>query len=182
LSDDYEGQETKHNKRGNEVMNGTPKNEQETNETDRENRLFAVGCARLVQHLMIDKRSLDALSVAERFANGSASKEELGVARDAARRAAWDAIRDSTRAEAWAENRVAVRDAAGVVGLFAALDVARDSSHASVLVAKRAAACTAAFNTTRDSSMTAANDSACSVKKINLLEQTEAYILRPMGP
>ena len=33
---------------------------------DREWRLFAVWCARQVQHLMTDQRSLDALDVAER--------------------------------------------------------------------------------------------------------------------
>lgn len=44
---------------------------------DREVRLFAVWCARQVQHLMKDKRSLDALDVAERFANGEATKGKL---------------------------------------------------------------------------------------------------------
>jgi len=41
---------------------------------DREIRLYAVWCARQVQHLMTDKRSLDAIDVAERFANGLALK------------------------------------------------------------------------------------------------------------
>ena len=62
---------------------------------DRDIRLYAVWCARQVQHLMTDQRSLDALDVAERFANGQATEEELGAARDAAwaatRAAAWDA-------------------------------------------------------------------------------------------
>ena len=34
-------------------------------------RLFAVACARQVQHLMTDPRSIAALDVAERFANGA---------------------------------------------------------------------------------------------------------------
>ena len=55
--------------------------------TDKELRLIAVKCARQVQHLMKDKRSTDALDVAERFANGEATQEELTAARDAA----WDA-------------------------------------------------------------------------------------------
>ena len=38
-------------------------------EYNREWRLFAVSCARQVQHLMIDPRSITALDVAERFAN-----------------------------------------------------------------------------------------------------------------
>ena len=51
---------------------------------DKELRLYAVWCARQVQHLMTDKRSLDALDVAERFANGEATQEELNIARFAA--------------------------------------------------------------------------------------------------
>ena len=46
--------------------------------------LFAVWCARQVQHLMTDKRSIDALDVAERFASGQATSDELDAARAAA--------------------------------------------------------------------------------------------------
>ena len=44
---------------------------------DKEIRLFAVWCARQVQHLMKDQRSLAALDVAERYANGEATEAEL---------------------------------------------------------------------------------------------------------
>jgi len=44
---------------------------------DKEKRLYAVWCARQVQHLMTDERSIKALDVAERYANGEASDEEL---------------------------------------------------------------------------------------------------------
>jgi len=93
-------------------------------EYDREWRLFAVWCARQVQHLMTDKRSIEALDVAERFANGSATTQELAAARDAAgaaaRDAAWDAAReaaeaaagDAARAAAWAAAEAAAGDAA----------------------------------------------------------------------
>ena len=52
--------------------------------TDRELRLIAVKCARRVQHLMTDQISINALDVAERYANGEATYEELTAARDAA--------------------------------------------------------------------------------------------------
>ena len=58
---------------------------------DKEIRLYAVWCAQQVQHLMKDPRSIDALDVAERFANGTASNEELAAAWDAAGAAARDA-------------------------------------------------------------------------------------------
>jgi hypothetical protein len=58
--------------------------------SDKQLRLFAVRCARRVQHLMTDPRSIAALDVAERHANRQATDEELKVARDAAN-AAWAA-------------------------------------------------------------------------------------------
>ena len=79
---------------------------------EREIRLFGVWCARQVQHLMTDPRSIAALDVSERFANGNATKDELDAARDAAWGAAWgardaasDAARDAARDAAWAAAR-----------------------------------------------------------------------------
>lgn len=86
---------------------------------EREMRLYAVWCARRVQHLMTDPRSLAALDVAERHANGEATDEELDAAWAAARKAAgkeagkaamaaalvatvWDAAWDAAMAAAWA--------------------------------------------------------------------------------
>jgi len=64
---------------------------------DKSARLFACWCARQVWHLMTDKRSRNAVEVAERHANGEATDEELAAAWaaawDAARDAAWDAAR-----------------------------------------------------------------------------------------
>ena len=57
---------------------------------EREWRLFAVWCARRVECLMKDQRSRDALDVAERFANGHATNDELDAAGAAAGDAAWD--------------------------------------------------------------------------------------------
>jgi hypothetical protein len=93
-------------------------NNSENDVTDKQLRLIAVDCARQVQHLMTDQRSINALDVAERYANGEATYEELAAARDAAwaaraaaRDAAWAA-----RAAAWAAGAAAgdaARDAAG---------------------------------------------------------------------
>jgi len=47
---------------------------------DRLWRLYAVLCVRQVQHLMTDDRSIAALDVAERFANGDATAAELAAA------------------------------------------------------------------------------------------------------
>jgi hypothetical protein len=55
---------------------------------DREIRLYAVDCACRVQHLMKDRRSINALDVAERYANGEATDKELKAGYEAAR-AAW---------------------------------------------------------------------------------------------
>ena len=94
---------------------------------DRTLRLFAVWCARNTPlpdgrktgDLITDPRSLAALDVAERFANGQASRDEL----DAARIAAWDAARDAARIAA----RDAARDA-WAAAWAAAWDAARDAA------------------------------------------------------
>lgn len=54
-------------------------------------RLFAVWCARQVQHFMIDPRSVKALDVAELHAIGQATDSDLAAAGDAAGDAAWAA-------------------------------------------------------------------------------------------
>lgn len=75
-------------------------------------RMFAVRCARKVEHLMTDQRSRDALDVAERHANGQATDEELAAARDAADAAARDEELPAAWAAAYAAARDAARDAA----------------------------------------------------------------------
>ena len=113
----------------------------------REHRLFAVACARRVEHLNPDPRVKNATDVAERYANGQATDEELrtawfaawaawaaGDARDAAptarnaAQAAWAATRDATWASgdaalaaAWASG-----DAAGEAAWAAAWDAERE--------------------------------------------------------
>lgn len=110
----------------------------------REKRLYAVWCARQVQSQMEDQRSLTALDVAERHANGAASSDELDAAWAAAGKAAWaawgtsaawnaaeaaaasaaeDAAEAAAEAAAWAA-WAAAKAAAGAAGA-AAKDIAR---------------------------------------------------------
>ena len=96
---------------------------------DREIRLYAVWCARQVQHLLKDQRSLDALDIVERYANGEATEAELAAAGDDARDAARAAVRAARAVEC------------DVAGTSAACAAAWDAE-----AAARASACTAAAN------------------------------------
>jgi hypothetical protein len=97
-------------------------NNSENDVTDKQLRLIAVDCARQVQHLMTDQRSINALDVAERYANGEATYEELA----AARAAAWAAARDAAWAAAGAAGDAAW--AAAWAARAAAGDAARDAA------------------------------------------------------
>jgi len=112
---------------------------------EREKRLFAVWCARQVQRLITDPRSLAALDVVEQFANGQASLEELAAAatwaadaREAARDAAWAAA----NAAAWAAAANAADAAAWAAANAAAANAAARASQTQEL--KRVLACTEA--------------------------------------
>ena len=74
-------------------------------------RRYAVWCARQVQHLITDPRSLAALDVAERHAAGQASNEELSAACSRACSAAWGAAESAAwsaaRSAAWSAARSA---------------------------------------------------------------------------
>lgn len=95
-------------------------------EHDREWRLYAVWCARQVQHLMTDPRSFAALDVAERFANGQATNEELTDAWVSAGSAAVDA----TRVSAVAAARATARDSAGIAAWDSAWYAPRSAQEA----------------------------------------------------
>ena len=102
-------------------------------------RLYAVWCARQVQRLITDPRSLNALDVAERYANGQATDEELSAAEAAAKEAwvatfdAGAAAEDAARAAARAARAVAF-DAGVAAGdadaAQAAGDAAREAARA----------------------------------------------------
>ena len=78
---------------------------------EREMRLFAVKCVRSLQHEISDRRSLDALDVAEAYANGLATVAQLRRARDDARLALLDLHLDSCSRAEYTAMRAAVRAA-----------------------------------------------------------------------
>jgi hypothetical protein len=110
-------------------------------ELDNQWRLFAVWCARQVQHLMTDPRSVKALDVAELHAVGQATDDDLA--------AAWDAARAATRAAAWDAARAAAWDAAGAAARAATRAAAWDAAGAAAWDAARAAAGAAARDAAR---------------------------------
>jgi hypothetical protein len=120
--------------------------------SDKLMRLFAVWCARQVQHLTNDERSARAIDTAEAFAHGNATQEDLAAAWAAARDAAWDAAWAVARDAAWA----VARDAAWAVARDAAWAAAWDAAWA----VARAAARDAAWAVARDAAWAAARDAA----------------------
>ncbi len=102
-------------------------------------RRFAVWCARQVQHLMPDSRSVDALDVAERYADGLATDDEL----QAAEKEAWKAAGALVRAAGpggegtavWAAARAVIAAAtpgaawaaAGTASWYAVIAARRDA-------------------------------------------------------
>ena len=93
-------------------------------------RLYAVWCARQVQHLMTDPRSVAALDVAERHATGAATDAELC--------AAWDASLAAARAARAAGDAGDAGAAAGAAAMAVAWD-AVDAAWDASLAAARAA-------------------------------------------
>ena len=89
-------------------------------------RLYAVWCARQVQHHMTDERSVAALDTAEAYANGLVSDAELEAARAATSRAAREASREASWAAAWEAAWAASREAAWKAAWEAAREAARE--------------------------------------------------------
>ena len=125
-------------------------------------RLFACWCIRntplknggTVWDLLTDDRSKNAVKIAEEFANGKATKEELAAARDAAEAAAedagvaitWDGAGDPGGAITWAAAEAAGEDAAGSTARAAAWAAARAAAEDIAEVATRDAVWDAAWD------------------------------------
>lgn len=118
---------------------------------DKEIRLFGVWCARQVQHLMSDPRSLIALDVAEQYANGIATEGELRAAAYAARAAS--RASHASHASYASHASHAAYDAAARLSARDVASAAADAAHA----AARAAAYAAAYDATEDSASAAAH-------------------------
>jgi hypothetical protein len=108
---------------------------------DRLARLFACLCSREIWHLFTDDRSRKAVEVAEKYAVGLATEEEL----TAARAAAWAAAQAAARAAAWAAAGAAAGDAAGAAARAAAWAAAGAAAGAAEGDAAGAAARAAAW-------------------------------------
>lgn len=111
---------------------------------DREIGLYAVWCARQAQHLMRDPRSLTALDVAERYANGMATDAELSVAEQAAMDAVEDARTTAWRADAWTAAWAADAAWAAVDAAWTLRAAVRTAAWAAAWAAEAAAAETSA--------------------------------------
>ena len=112
-------------------------------------RLLMVAYARRVEHLSTDPAVKNAIDVAERYANGKATDEELNAARtaawDAAGAAAWAAAHDAASAAA----RAAAHDAASVASAANAAAWAAARAAASVALLNAASAASAAWEDER---------------------------------
>lgn len=114
-------------------------------------RRYAVWCARQVQHLMTDPSSFTALDVAERYADGLATDDELRTAWDAAGAPAWDAAWSATCDAAWS----ATGEAAWAGAWAAAWAAARAAAAAAAAAAADATADATAWGASRDAAWAA---------------------------
>jgi hypothetical protein len=72
---------------------------------EKDYRMFGVWCVNQIKHLLSDQRSIHALEMSEKFANGIASEEELSLACEDAKKAGlsawmeWDKCRNNQDAK-----------------------------------------------------------------------------------
>lgn len=108
--------------------------------TTRARRLFAVWCARQVQHLVSDPIFLAAINVAERHANGEVTDQELYIARAKARvvQAAARGHKAVYNDARWA-NEAAINAACAEGSEWLVFEAARDAANSACWHADRAA-------------------------------------------
>tara|TARA_R110001606_G_C15338737_1_gene646344 strand:- start:612 stop:1307 length:696 start_codon:yes stop_codon:yes gene_type:complete len=111
----------------------------------KEIQLFAIFCARQVQHLMEDKRSIKALDVAEDYVNGKATKEELKKATGAAYNAASTAYDAASAAYDAADARAYAASAADAYDATTYAAAAAAATSAAATYARARAAAAAAY-------------------------------------
>ena len=120
----------------------------------REIRLYAVDCARSVQHLLTDPRSIAAIDIAERHAYGKATDYELSAASaeawSAASDAAWSAASDAARSAVRVAASDAARSAAWSAARSAASEAASDAASDAAWSAAWSAAMAAASEVQSD--------------------------------
>ena len=102
---------------------------------ERDLRLFAVWCARKVEHLSHDERVKNCNDVAEKFANGVATAKDLAAAGESAREAAWVAAGVAAGGSAWE----AAGSAAAAAGAGGEAGAAGEAAWEAAWVAARAA-------------------------------------------
>ena len=126
-------------------------------------RLYAVWCARQVQHLLTAPCSVAALDIAERHAHGLATDKELAAAEHAAlnvANAAWataSAARDAAWDAAWAARAVA-RSVTANAARSAAANAAANAAEAAAANAASDATSGKAASKAWDAAMAAAED------------------------
>ena len=103
--------------------------------TKRQRHEFALACARRVQHLMRDPRSVAALDTRERWLRGETTNEEMADARVAADVAAWAEAHYSARAASEAAAQAANGDAPNAAA--AARDAASNAAWSLAWAAER---------------------------------------------
>jgi membrane protein involved in colicin uptake len=109
--------------------------------SEKDLRLFAVWCAREALKLVEnpDKRSIEACNVAERYANGEATKEEIWAANDAAHDVADAAYLAVYAALAAANTDYAAFNIGGYTVDYLVNDAAYDAAYAAAYAASDAA-------------------------------------------
>jgi hypothetical protein len=135
-------------------------------------RLFAVWCAREALKLVEnpDERIVEACNVAERYANGEATKKELDAARDAA---------DAARVAAYYAANDVANDAASITAYYATLSAyyaAYAVAHPAYMSASSASEDAYASYAVRDIASEAVRDAADAARKIARTAQVDKLL------